>query len=227
MRPGARASELDIWWRIAWLIVAPAGRLMFRLRLVGAERIPAEGPAILAANHVSFLDGPMLCIAPVERRRIVRFLVAVEYFRGAVTGWCLRRCRQIPIRRGEGDAHALDETIRLIRAGALAGIFPEGHVNPGDPSTLQRVRRGAARISLAARAPVIPVGIWGTQVRWPRSGIRYGRPWRPALTFAFGEPIEAEGDADVPEDVAAFTERVAEGLARAVGDARADADARG
>ncbi|MEX2274856.1 MAG: lysophospholipid acyltransferase family protein [Actinomycetota bacterium] len=217
--------EIDGWWRIGRMIVVPATRLLFRLRFLGAERIPENGPAILAANHVSMLDGPTLCIAPYSRGRIVRSLVAAEFFDVAVIGWCLRRLRQIPIRRGRSDTGALDEAIATIRAGAIAGIFPEGSVNP-DPDHLQRVHTGVARIALASGAPVIPVGIWGTQWRWSKSGGIRSSLLRHPLTFAFGEPLSADGDPDDLESVAAFTRRVEEGIRAASASARADAEQR-
>lgn len=219
-------SEIDGWWRIGRMIVVPAARALFRLRFLGAERIPADGPAILAANHVSMLDGPTLCIAPYSRGRIVRSLVASEFFDVPLVGWCLRRLRQIPIRRGRKDSGALDEAIATVRAGAIAAIFPEGHVNP-DPDHLQRVRTGVARIALASGAPVMPVGIWGSQWRWSkRDGIRFSLPLRLPLTFAFGDPIPAQGDPDDLDAVAAFAARVEEGIRVASALARTDAESR-
>ena len=116
-----------------------------------------------------------------------RFLVAAEVFDKRMPGWILRSFDQIPIRRGQGDVDALDEAIHTVKAGAIAAIAPEGRVNEDGATEMLRFHRGVARLALATGAPVVPVGIWGTQARWPRSGRRYGKPWRPRLAFVFGE----------------------------------------
>jgi 1-acyl-sn-glycerol-3-phosphate acyltransferase len=196
-------------------------RTAFRLRIEGADRVPHAGPAIVAANHVSALDGVVLALTTSSRsRRMTRFLVAAEFFRKIRFGWALRLYRQIPLRRGQRDQGALDVAIETIRGGALAGIFPEGTVNPEPGAGLLRGRKGAARIALATRAPVVPVGIWGTQDRWPKAGLHLRRPWRPAVAISYGEPIEPEGEADSAEDVQAFTELVMVAIAQQAEQAR-------
>jgi len=207
-------------------VIGPLLRLCLRLSHIHLARVPTTGPAIIAANHVSMLDGVVLAQAVALRGRETRFLVAIEFFRKPLWGWGLRRVDQIPIRRGAKDAGALDEAIATIRAGALAGIFPEGHVNLEPFGPLQRGRTGVARIALAAGVPVIPVGIWGTQSRWPRSGLHFRRPWRPPVTLCFGEPIEPKGDATTREDLEGFRDHVMEVLERAVAEARADTERR-
>ncbi len=217
----AERGDLNGWWRFGIAVVGFVMYLLFRIRIRGADRIPRTGPAIVAGNHVSALDGVVLALVVGQRaRRMTRFLAGAEFFDRSAYGWALRTYRQIPIRRGEGDTGALDEAITTVRAGALAGIFPEGRVNPSPEDGLQRGRSGAARIALESGAPVIPVGIWGTQVRWPQPGLRYGRPWRPTLSLVFGSPLPAEGSATSTEDVLRFTESIMAGIAERVDDAR-------
>jgi len=213
-------GDLNGWWRLGVPLVVPIVRLLFRARVAGVHHVPLEGPAILAFNHLSVLDGPCIAVEVAwRRRRMTRFLVAAELFRTPVNGWFLRRYRQIPIRRGQGDAGALDEAIATIRRGALAAIAPEGGVNP-DPEHLQRVRSGIARIALPTGAPVIPLGIWGTHRRWPKGHRNWGRPLRPGLGVAFGEPIEPSGDASDPDDVEAFLDLVRRRLEEQIRAAR-------
>jgi 1-acyl-sn-glycerol-3-phosphate acyltransferase len=201
--------------------------LPFRLRIVGSERIPRSGGAIMAANHVSGLDGVLFALATAERaRRMTRFLVAAEFFRKPVIGWALRRFRHIPIRRGEGDTAAIDEARDVVVGGALAGIFPEGKVNP-DPASMQRGRSGVARLALSSGAPVVPAGIWGTQIRWPKAGITFHRPLRTTHVVAYGEPIPAAGDPGSANDLQAFTELVMSEIAKQVEEARAIAETLG
>ena len=217
----AVGGDLNGWWRIGVPLFVPIVRLLFRTRVAGVHHVPLRGPAILAFNHVSVLDGPVLAIEVAwRRRRITRFLVAAEIFRKRFGGWFLRRYRQIPIRRGSQDATALDEATATIARGAIVAIAPEGAVNP-TPDRIQRIRSGVARLALPSGAPVIPVGIWGTHRRWPKGRARFGPPLRPRLAIAFGEPIEPEGDVGEQDDVNAFLEIVGHRLQEQVVAARA------
>ena len=205
----ARRGDLNGWWLFGIAVVGFFCRIAFRLRVEGTDRVPRAGPAIVAANHVSALDGVVLALTTSSRsKRMTRFLVAAEFFRKIRFGWALRLYRQIPLRRGQSDQGALDVAVETIRDGALAGIFPEGTVNPEPDAGRSRGRKGAARIALATGAPVVPVGIWGTQDRWPKSGLHVRRPWRPVVAVSYGEPISPNGAADSAVDVQVFTDLV-------------------
>ena len=108
-----------------------------------------------------------------------------------------------------------------MKAGAIAALAPEGRVNEDGATEMLRFHRGVARLALATGAPVVPVGLWGTQSRWPRSGRRYGKPWRPRLAFVFGEVLPAHGDPSDAEDLASFTHLVREAIEVQVARARA------
>ena len=214
-------GDLNGWWRFAVAVVGTLARASLRIRVTGADRLPASGPAIVAGNHLSALDGILLAlIVARDGARMTRFLVAAEFFRQRVFGWALRTFRQIPLRRGEADADALDVAIRTARRGAIVGIFPEGLVNGSPGDGLQRGRTGVARIALASGSPVIPVGIWGTHLRYPKSGLHFRRPWRPTVGLAFGAPVAPEGDPASVEDVQRFTEIVMQRIGASVDDAR-------
>lgn len=215
-----RAGELNPWWRWGAVVTAPLVRALFRVRVEGLEHVPSSGPAILAFNHVSVLDGPVLAVEVAWRhRRQSRFLVAAEFFQRRVIGAILRRFGQIPIRRGQHDDDALDDAIATVRRGALAAIAPEGTVNRDGGTELQRIRRGVARIAVPTGSPIVPVGVWGTQRRWPRSGLRLGPPWRPTVALSFGPPILSAGD-DVDGAIDDVTARLRERLAGQVARAR-------
>jgi 1-acyl-sn-glycerol-3-phosphate acyltransferase len=216
-----RRGDLNGWWRFGIAVVGFVARLCFRIRVEGIEHVPATGPAIVAGNHLSALDGVALGLVVGRRRqRMTRFLAGAEFFSRPAFGWALRSYRQIPLRRGQGDVEALEEAVRTVRSGALAGIFPEGRVNPDPDKGLQRGRRGAARIALAADAPLVPVGIWGTHLRYPKEGLHFRRPWRPPLALAFGDPITVTGDASSAEDVQHTTDLLMDGIGRQVEAAR-------
>src|SRR5438132_4290850 len=164
----------DPWWRFGLVTVGALFRGSHKLRVEGEERIPEHGPAILAANHVSPLDPIAVALAAARRGRTIRYLTAAEAYGIPVIGWGLKKFQQIPIRRGARDAAAVEDAARVIRNGALAGIFPEGRLGPSD--ALQTAKSGMARLALASGAPVVPLGVWGMQRRWSREGIRWTEP---------------------------------------------------
>jgi len=217
--PLVAGGELNRWWRLGLPVAVPLVRISFRVRVTGVEHIPLSGSAILAFNHVSALDGPVLAIEIARSiKRQSRFLVASGFFRRRVIGSILRRYDQIPVDRGAGDASAIDAAVTAVKGGGLLAIAPEGTVN-GDPTTLLRIRSGVARVALPTGAPVIPVGVWGTQARWPKTGFTWRRPWRPRVAIVFGEPILPAGDLDDERDVDDFRERLGVHLERQVAHA--------
>jgi 1-acyl-sn-glycerol-3-phosphate acyltransferase len=208
-----------MWWLAARLTVGSVFRTAFRVRIAGAGNVPERGGALLAYNHISVLDPIAVSLAAARRGRQVRFLALADLFDHGWVGWGLRRTGQIPLRRGLGDWAAIERVADALRAGSLAGMSPEGTV--GDTTSLQPGQRGAARIALAAGAPVIPVGVWGTHHRWPKEGLRWDRPLRPMLGVAVGPPLQATGDARDRTTVLSFTDHLMQELERAVTVARA------
>jgi 1-acyl-sn-glycerol-3-phosphate acyltransferase len=182
------------------------------MRLWGVENIPARGGVLLTANHISVLDPLVLALAPAARGRTVQFMSSREFGDLPVWGWALRKTRQIPVRRGAGDWAAIEQVARVLRGGSIAGIFPEGRV--GDGPAVQPGKKGAARIALAAGVPVVPAGIWGTQERWPRTGLRFGRPIRSEIAVVFGRALETNGDPGSRADVRALTDLIMAETAR-------------
>jgi len=226
--PGRRSirtvgkGELNGWFRIGVPFVHLLVRLFFRVKVIGIEHVPSSGPGILVFNHVSPLDGLAVGAEMGWRlKREIRFLVAAENFTRFFVGWVMRAFEQIPVRRGQGDAAAVEQAVITVRHGALAALAPEGRVDHrAGAEGLQRIKSGVARIALASGAPVVPIGIWGTQERWPRDGLTLRRPFRPRLALAFGAPILPLGDAGDPQDLNAFRERVRVRLDEQVAQAR-------
>jgi 1-acyl-sn-glycerol-3-phosphate acyltransferase len=214
------AGELNPWWRYGVRVASPLLRFLFRVQVTGLEHVPARGATMLAFNHVSALDGPVLAIAlAANTSRPPRFLVAAEFFRRRFHGWVLRTFDQIPIHRGEHDGAALDAALDALREGSVIAIAPEGGVNT-DPEHLQRIRSGIARLALPTGAPIVPVGIWGTQARWPRGGLRWSRPWRTTVVLAFGPPILPDGDITSERDIEDMRDRVRDRLEDQIAIAR-------
>ncbi|MER7079120.1 lysophospholipid acyltransferase family protein [Saccharopolyspora kobensis] len=152
-------------------------RLPFRVRVHRADRVPRTGPLVMVANHSSLLDGPLL-LGMLPRPAV--FLIKQEMFKGAL-GWFLRRIGQIGVRRGEADRTPLLTAVRVLKAGGLVGVFPEGTRGSGD---VENAQHGAAWLARASGAQVLPVAVRGT--RRPEGR---GRRLLPRIDVLFGEPI--------------------------------------
>jgi 1-acyl-sn-glycerol-3-phosphate acyltransferase len=149
----------------------------YRLRVLHRDRIPAGGPVVVVANHSAMIDGPLL-YGLLGRR--CSFLIKREMFKGPL-GWLLPRIGQLPVRRGEVDRAPLLTAVRLLRAGGVVVVFPEGTRGEGDVANAQQ---GAAWLARSGGATLLPVAIRGTR-RPPRRGRRF----RPQVDVLFGEPF--------------------------------------
>ena len=142
-----------------------------RFDIAGVENVPERGPVLLAANHRSYFDVAALAVVAARLGRPVRFLGKKELFDAPVLGWVARAIGGIPVDRGTGSARALRAAEAALRAGEVVIVLPQGTIPRGDAffdPTLQG-RTGTARLAAATRAPVIPMGLWGTEMVWPRS----------------------------------------------------------
>ena len=186
-----------------WVVKAilyPFLRLVFRPWAEGIENVPRTGPAILASNHLSFSDH---FFAPLQLPRKVGFLAKSEYFtgrglKGLVSRAFFSGVGQIPVDRSGGEAseRALATGLRVLAAGNLLGIYPEGTRTPD--GRLFRGKTGVARLALEARVPVIPCAmIGGFEFQPPgriaprlsvRPGVRFGKP----LDFSRYYGLEAD-----------------------------------
>lgn len=172
------------WLFLKFVLLGPALWLLFRPKVTGLEHIPREGGAIVAANHVSFLDALLLPLV-VPRRRVM-FLTKVKYIDKPLLRWILAGAGVIPVATDDPRAikGAVTAAVEVLSSGRLVGIFPEGTRSPD--GRLHRGKTGVARIALESGAPVIPAGIIGTDLAFPR-GARLPRP--RSVRIAFGPPI--------------------------------------
>ncbi len=179
------------WLFLKFVLLGPALRLLFRPKVTGLENIPREGGAIVAANHVSFLD-PLLLPLVVPRRRVM-FLTKVKYIDKPLLRWILAGAGVIPV--ATDDPRAVGESVtaavEVVRSGQLVGIFPEGTRSPD--GRLYRGKTGVARVALESGAPVIPVGIIGTDLAFPR-GARLPRPRSVRIVFGPSIRFAAPGN---------------------------------
>ena len=173
-------------------------RLLWRPVVTGREHIPATGPLILASNHLSFIDSIVIPLA-VSGRRVV-FLAKAEYWEGRSLGSLPRRLffrtfDAVPVRREQQrNAQAsLDLARQVLERGDAFGIYPEG--TRSRDGRLYRGRTGVGWLSLAAGAPVVPVGLVGTDRVQP-IGATVPRVHRVRVTF--GTPVHPGAYADLP-----------------------------
>jgi len=173
-----------------WVVKAvftPILRFFYRVKVEGMEHLPAEGPVILASNHVSFSDSIFL---PMVVRRRVTFVAKAEYFDDPKTAWFFRAAGQIPIRRDGGSASdgALAAARQVLDAGGVFAIYPEG--TRSVDGRLYRGHTGVARLALSCRAPIIPVAMIGTKEAQPIGKV-VPRPFVP-VTIRMGRPLTYE-----------------------------------
>lgn len=179
-----------------------------RLHVRGTEHIPDEGPGILVANHRSYFDPLAVGYAIARAGRPARFLGKKEVLDAPLVGDLARAMGGIRVDRGTGSDEPLREANEVLAAGELVVVMPQGTIPRGraffDP--VLRGRWGAARLAASSGAPVIPIGLWGTEEVWPRSAkvpnlLNLMNP--PDVTIQVGPPAELELD-----DASADTERI-------------------
>jgi len=178
-----------LYWLLKWIFIGPLLKTVFRIEVDGADHVPAEGPAILACNHLSYTDWLFM---PLVIPRRVTFVAKAEYFEGrGLKGWAQRTffggTGQVPIDRSGGRASegALKTGLRILGNGDLFGIFPEG--TRSHDGRLYRGRTGLARLALEAKVPVIPVAVLRTDEIAPPGKI-FGKLVRPVVRF--GKPLD-------------------------------------
>jgi 1-acyl-sn-glycerol-3-phosphate acyltransferase len=175
-------------------VVALGGRVfaraMSRISIEGAiDEIPRDGPLIIAANHASNFDAPVLgaWLIPTLGRRI-HWLGKRELFAWPIVGWVAANGGVHPVDRDSADVEAFRLASRILDGGHILFVFPEGTRSPD--GALQEARDGVALLALRSGAPIVPIGIGGSNRVWPKGQrfphpgghvvVRVGRPFRPA-----------------------------------------------
>ena len=148
---------------------------VYRIRVIGRENVPKEGPVLLCSNHVTMKDPVILGIA---QRRQVFYMAKEELFQNGFIGGVLRGLGAFPVKRGTGGTDALEDAYALLEENAVVGVFIEG--TRSKTGELQRPKTGAALLHYRTKAPVVPVCITGSEGGRPppfrRTEIRFGKP---------------------------------------------------
>jgi 1-acyl-sn-glycerol-3-phosphate acyltransferase len=176
-------------------IIPPVLRAIWRPRTIGLEHVPRNGALILASNHRSFIDSVVI---PAVAPRPVSFLAKSDYFEGRglkgrfVKEW-FTAFGALPIDRDDTRAAmaSLDTALSVLAEGGAFGIYPEG--TRSRDGRLYRGRTGVAQLALTSGAPIVPVGLIGTERLQP---VGSNRPRLVRVTVRFGEPIDVRGRYD-------------------------------
>ncbi len=175
------------------LAAKTAFRLLdLRLDVRGAENIPRSGGAVIACNHVSYLDFLFCGFGAQPAKRLVRFMAKREIFDNRVAGPLMRGMRHISVDRAAG-ADSYRTALDALRAGEIVGVFPEATISRS--FTVKEIKSGAVRMAAEAGVPLVPMALWGTQRLWTKGRKRDLLQRHVPITILAGEPTRP-GDGD-------------------------------
>ena len=186
-------------------------RAYFGLELSGVDNIPTSGPLIVTPNHQTYAD-PALVTIPVRRR--VYYMAWSQLFEVPVFSWLIRRLRAFPVRLDSADPSSMREAMRLLTAGHVLMIFPEGERTV--TGQVERFKLGAFRLAAALRVPVLPVTIAGGHEAWPRGQVL---PRRGRISITYHPPLEPDPGLAPRQAASALAQRTRAVIAGALGEA--------
>lgn len=178
----------------------------------GGDNIPATGPAVIASNHIGYLDFVFSGYAAREQGRRVRFLAKKEIFDKRGVGWLMRQMGHVPVDRAGAARESLTAAEAELRRGELIGMFPEATISPS--FVPRRGKTGTVRLAQDTGVPLIPVAIWGTQrilTKWRPKNFRRHVP----VIVNVGKPLDAPPDENPQELTDRLMDRITELLAEA------------
>lgn len=167
--------------------------LGLKFTFTGEENIPRTGGAILAINHVGYLDFALTGTAALPAKRYVRFMAKREIFDNKFAGPLMRGMHHINVDRANGSASFV-AALRALKSGEIIGIFPEATISKS--FEIKDLKTGVVRLAMGAGVPIIPTIVWGSQRIWTKGVPRDLRRKRVPITIEFGEPILIKRDDD-------------------------------
>lgn len=160
----------------------------------GQVHIPRKGGAILAMNHIGYLDFALIGTAALPTGRLVRFMAKKEIFDNKLAGPLMRGMHHINVDRSSGTASFV-AALRALRSGEIVGIFPEGTISRS--FEIKELKTGAIRLAMGSGVPVIPTIVWGSQRIWTKGVKPDLRRKKVPIYVTFGKPMFFEKGADV------------------------------
>jgi 1-acyl-sn-glycerol-3-phosphate acyltransferase len=168
--------------------------LGLRFTFTGEENIPRTGGAILAINHVGYLDFALTGTAALPAKRYVRFMAKREIFDNKIVGPLMRGMHHINVDRANGSASFV-AALRALKSGEVIGIFPEATISKS--FEIKELKTGVVRLAMGAGVPIIPTIVWGSQRIWTKGVPRNLRRKHVPVAITFGKPIFVQRDDDV------------------------------
>jgi 1-acyl-sn-glycerol-3-phosphate acyltransferase len=169
-------------YRLGWLFFRAIYATYFRYRVIDPQHVPATGPVILAANHASFIDPPLV---GAGIQRMVNFLARDTLFKVPLLGALLRSWKVVPVDREGGGGAGLKAILDRLLGGGVILLFPEG--TRTSDGRLRPAKSGIGLTVIKSQAPVVPVRVFGTYEAYHR-GLKWPRPRR--VTVRYGRPLE-------------------------------------
>ena len=170
--------------------------LGLKFTFTGDVNIPRNGGAILAINHIGYLDFALAGTAALPVNRYVRFMAKKEIFENKFAGPLMRGMHHISVDRSSGSASFV-AALRALKSGEIIGIFPEGTISVS--FELKEFKSGAVRLAMGAGVPVIPTVVWGSQRLWTKKVKRNLKRNKIPISVTFGEPLYFSRDSSVEE----------------------------
>ncbi|GIF24594.1 1-acyl-sn-glycerol-3-phosphate acyltransferase [Actinoplanes tereljensis] len=161
--------------------------LDMRIEVDGAEHIPHEGGAVLASNHVSYLDFIFCGLAAQPAHRLVRFMAKKAVFDHKISGPLMRGMQHIPVDRDAG-ASSFREATTALKNGQVVGVFPEATIS--ESFTVKEMKSGAVRLARSAKVPLIPMVVWGPHRLWTKGRKKELTKRHVPVLIKVGEAIE-------------------------------------
>lgn len=168
--------------------------LDLKLRVEGGEQLPRRGGAVIACNHVSYLDFIFCGLGAQPAKRLVRFMAKEPVFRHRISGPLMRGMHHIPVDRQAGRA-SYEEAVARLRAGEVVGVFPEATISPS--FTVEGIKSGAVRMAAEADVPLVPMALWGTQRLWTKGRPRRLTQRHVPISVLLGEAMRPRQEDDV------------------------------
>lgn len=175
----------------------------------GQENLPKKGGAVLASNHVSYLDFAFIGTGALHLKRYIRFMAKKAAFDNKIAGPLLRGMKHISVDRDNGGASFV-AALKALRSGEIVGIFPEATISTS--FEIKGMKSGAVRLAIGAQVPVIPVVIWGSQRIWTKGVPRDFRRKSVPVYISYGEPMNFGKDADIESAERALKSKMVEML---------------
>jgi 1-acyl-sn-glycerol-3-phosphate acyltransferase len=165
-----------------------------RFSLQGTEHVPRTGGAVMVINHIGYMDFTYAGLAAAPAKRLVRFMAKNDVFDHKISGPLMRGMHHISVDREAGSA-SFREALTALKGGEIVGVFPEATISRS--FQLKEFKAGAVRMAAAARVPLLPAVIWGSQRVWTKDHPKQLGRTRTPITVRVGEPITVEPKADM------------------------------